>query len=36
MSGVFNERPSQPKYTFTLDVEVVLTYLRNLPKNNLL
>ena len=36
MSGIFNQRPPQPRYTFIWDVEVVLKYLRTLPDNNLL
>ena len=36
LSGVFNQRPPQPKYTFLGDVEIALEYLRNLPENNLL
>ena len=31
---MFNERPPQPKYTDTWDVEVVLEYLRQLPDND--
>ncbi|MEO0683599.1 MAG: tyrosine-type recombinase/integrase [Cyanobacteria bacterium J06649_11] len=31
MSGVFNERPPIPKYTFIWDVDVVLAYIRTLP-----
>ena len=34
MSGVFNKRAPQPKYTFIWDVEVVLQYFRNLSENN--
>ena len=36
MSGVFNQRPPQPKYTFIWDDEVVLEYVKKLPENNLL
>ena len=28
-TGIFNERPQQPHYTFILDVDVVLTYIKN-------
>ena len=30
IKGVFEQRPSLPKYTFTWDVDVVLMYLENL------
>ena len=33
MTGVFNQRPSQSKYTFILDAETVLVYLRSQPEN---
>ena len=37
LSGVFNLRPSQPKYTFTWDVQTVLEYIKvNWPFNNVL
>ena len=28
MTGVFNQRPPQPRYTFAWDVEIVLVYLK--------
>ena len=36
MSGIFNKRPPQPKYSFIWDVETVLDFLRKLPGNDLL
>ena len=37
MSGVFNLRPPQPKYTFIWDVQTALTYIKvNWPVNNVL
>ena len=33
LKGVFNCRPPLPKYTHTWDVDVVLSYLRDLPDN---
>ena len=36
MSGIFNERPPQPKYSFIWDVETVLDFMRKLPGNYLL
>ena len=33
MKGVFEERPSLPRYSSTWDVNVVLTYLKSLPAN---
>ena len=35
MRGVFNLRPSLPKYSVTWDVTVVLSYLRSLPLNDI-
>ena len=35
-SGVFNKRPSQPKYPFIWDVETVSDFLYNLPGYDLL
>ena len=32
MTGIFNQRPPQPRYTFTWDVETVLLYLRSQPE----
>ena len=29
LTGIFNERPLQPRYTFIWDVDVVLTYIKN-------
>ena len=29
LTGIFNERPRQPRYTFIWDVDVVLTYIKN-------
>ena len=26
LTGIFNERPPQPRYTFIWDVDVILTY----------
>ena len=34
MTGVFNQRPPQPRYTFIWDVETVLIYLRSQPEDN--
>ena len=36
MSGIFNKGPPQPKYLFNWDVETVLDFLSNLPRNDLL
>lgn len=36
LSGVFNQRPPQPRYTFVWDVEVVLRYIKSLEKNRIL
>ena len=36
MSGIFNKRPPQPKYSFIWDVETVLDFLWKLPGNYLL
>ena len=37
LSGVFNSRPPQPKYTFIWDVQTVLGYIKvNWPVNNVL
>lgn len=36
MTGVFNQRPPQLRYTVIWDVEAVLNYLRPLSQNNLL
>ena len=33
LKGVFNCHPPLPKYTYTWDVDVVLSYLRDLPDN---
>ena len=33
MKGVFEERPSLPRYSSTWDVNIVLTYLKSLPAN---
>ena len=33
LKGVFNSRPPAPKYSVTWDVDVVLSYLKLLPKN---
>ena len=33
MTGIFNNRPSQPRYTFIWDVEQVLNYVRALKPN---
>ncbi|CAC5386194.1 unnamed protein product [Mytilus coruscus] len=33
MRGIFNARPSLPKYTETWDVNIVLDYLKSLPAN---
>ena len=29
LTGIFNKRPPQPRYTFISDVDVVLTYIKN-------
>ena len=29
LTGIFNERPLQPRYTFIWDIDVVLTYIKN-------
>ena len=29
LTGIFNEKPPQPRYTFTWDVDVVLRYIKN-------
>ena len=29
LTGIFNERPPQPRYTFIWNVDVVLTYIKN-------
>ena len=35
LTGVFNQRPPQPRYTFVWDVEIVLVYLKtNMPDNS--
>ena len=31
MTGIFNQRPPQPRYSFVWDVEQVFSYLHNLP-----
>ena len=36
MTGVFKQRPPQPRYTVIWDVEAVLNYLRSLSQNPLL
>ena len=36
MTGIFNQRPPKPRYSFVWDVEQVLTYLDQLPSNNYL
>ena len=36
MTGVFKQRPPQPRYTVIWDVEAVLNYLRSLSQNHLL
>ena len=36
LRGMFNLRPSIPRYAVTWDVSVVLSYLKNLPPSNLL
>ena len=33
MTGIFNQRPPQPRYSFVWDVEQVFSYLHNLPDN---
>ena len=34
MTGIFNQRPPKPRYSFVWDVEQVLTYLDQLPSND--
>ena len=34
LTGVFNQRPSQPCYTFVWDVEIVLVYLKTSMSDN--
>ena len=35
ITGVFNNRPPQPKYNFICDVQLVMDYLKKeLPNNN--
>ena len=34
MTGIFNQRPPQPRYSFVWDVEQVFSYLNNLPDND--
>ena len=35
LTGVFNQRPPQPRYTFVWDVEIVLVCLKtNMPDNS--
>lgn len=34
MTGIFNQRPPKPRYSFVWDVEQVLTYLGQLPGND--
>ena len=36
VAGVYNKRPSEPRYCFVWDVETVLRYLKSLPVNKLL
>ena len=36
MSGLFNQRSSQPNYTVMWDVKIVLEYSRNLAEDNFL
>ena len=33
MTGIFNNHPSKPRYTFVWDIETVLNYLSELPDN---
>ena len=33
LTGIFNERPPKPRYTFIWDVNVVLTYMKNMSVN---
>lgn len=33
MKGIFNSRPSLPKYTQTWDVNIVITYIKQMPEN---
>ena len=33
MTGIFNNRPPKPRYTFVWDIETVLNYLSELPDN---
>ena len=33
MTGIFNNRPPKPRYTFVWDIETVLNYLSKLPDN---
>ena len=33
MTGIFNNRPPKPRYTFVWDIETVLNYLSKLPEN---
>ena len=33
LKGIFNCRPPAPKYSFTWDVDIVLSYIRDLPSN---
>jgi len=34
LSGVFNSRPPQPKYTFIWDIQIVLNYIKSNWSNN--
>ena len=35
LTGAFNQRPPQPRYTFVWNVEIVLVYLKtNMPDNS--
>lgn len=34
MTGIFNQRPPQPRYSFVWDVEQVFSYLNDLPDND--
>ena len=36
VAGVYNKRPSEPRYCFVWDVETVLRYLKSLPANKIL
>ena len=36
LKGVFNSRPPAPRYSVTWDVDVVLSYIQNLPDNEVL